>query len=184
MCFLQSVYLIGWLYCHIPWHSKPNLYYRKYRVTSDFCSYNSTLLKICIHKSFTTSLDYFFRIGSRIIGWKDMNWTYFKLLRHITKLLSGKSCQFLFSKSLQIVAFNRLGSSLGILLSRSCQLRIPDGGRSGERQVSSKHAAYWARPALGQRNQVSPCNSPAKCHKNRHYRALWLLLLYRGFLFF
>ena len=111
-----------------------------------------------------------------------MNWTFFKLLRRITKLLSGKSCQVLFSKSLQIVAFNRLGSSLGILLFRSCQLRIPDGGRSGERQVSSKHSTYWARPALGQRNQVFPHNSPAKCHKNRHYRALWLLLC-RGLLF-
>ena len=55
--------------------------------------------------------------------------TYFKLLRHITKLLSGNSCKFLFSKSLKVTAFNRLGPSPGILLFRSCQLRIPDGER-------------------------------------------------------
>lgn len=53
----------------------------------------------------------------------------FKVLRLITKFLSGNSCQFLFSKSLKVMAFNRLGSRPGILLFRSCQLRIPDGER-------------------------------------------------------
>ena len=42
-----------------------------------------------------------------------------------------KVVEFFFSKSLRVMAFNRLGSSLGILQFRSCQLRIPDGGRRG-----------------------------------------------------
>lgn len=61
-----------------------------------------------------------------------MNWIYFKLLRHITKLLSGNSCQFLFSKSLKVMALRDLDLAWALLLFRSHQLRSPDGESRAE----------------------------------------------------
>lgn len=82
------------------------------------------------------------------------------------------------------MALNRLGSSLGILLFRSCQLRIPDGESEwGAGQAASKQCSSLSKTSSGGKGPRFFLIILQTSDTNRHYGHSGRSFSIRGFLY-